>query len=208
MSENKHATSGAASATSGADGEASTATTETESSGLEKVDRALYEKVLKEKRNTAAKNAELQDALKSFKDEQLKKEAQYKTLYEQTLKEKQELEAWKDQNRALQEKAKKFAAVKKHLMQMGLKPEHEDLALNKLLDVEDLVVDPETQVVLGAEEKAKSFRQTYSSLGIFGQKAPGVNQNAPSVGTASPKTIDSKMSREQILEVLKKTGLS
>jgi len=204
MSENKAATSGAANATSGADGEVKTDQSHGEASGSPKGDPSIVEKLLKEKRNYASKAADLEAKLKMFEDERLVEKEQFKTLAEQRLKEIQELTNRVQQDQALRDKARKLAAVKKQLVQMGLRPEHEELALNKLIDVEDLVIDPDTQAVLGAEEKAKAFRQSYSTLGIFGQKAPGVNQNAPAAGSTTPKSVR-ELTKKELMEQLKGT---
>lgn len=204
MSEKNTASSGAVTATSGAEGKVETDQSQVETSGSTKPDSAFVEKLLKEKRNYASKAAELETQLKSMKDERLVEKEQYKQLAEQRLKTIQELEAKVQTDQALRDKARKLAAVKKHLAQMGLRPEHEELALNKLLDVEDLVIDPDTQAVLGAEEKAKVFRQNYGTLGIFGQKAPGVNQNAPAGSMTTPKSAKD-MTKKELMEKLKGT---
>lgn len=204
MSEKKAATSGAADATSGASGEGTTEQTQVETSGSTKPESSIVEKLLKEKRNYASKAADLESKLKAFEDERLVEKEQFKTLAEQRLKEIQELKTRVQQDQAMRDKARKLAAVKKQLVQMGMRAEHEELVLNKLLDVEDLIIDPETQAVLGAEEKAKAFRQSYATLGIFGQKAPGVNQNAPSTSTAGPKSVR-ELSKKELMDKLKDT---
>lgn len=196
-----NATSGATTTASGVvDGQVEPKTDPVGTSGS--TGNVQLEKVLKEKRNAMQKIADLEAKLQASEEAKLTEQEQFRTLAEQRLKRVEELEAKIATTDKVMEKAKKVAAVKKHLSVMGLKSEHEDLALNKLLDVEDLMLDPDTGTVLGAEEKAKTFRQTYAGLGIFGKQGPGVENNAPSLNVNSTKSAR-EMSRDELVNQLK-----
>lgn len=168
MENTEASTSGDASATSGAN--------ETEST----VPRGHVDKILKEKQNYALKVKELESKLSALEESKLQEQNQYKELAEKRLEQLKELESFKAQTMEQMERVKKVSAVKSHLKTLGLKPEHEEVALNKLLDTTKLMIDPDTGVVLGAEELAKEFRTTYASLGLFGKQVPGTNHDAPS----------------------------
>ena len=200
MSETTASTSGDASATSGAEGQAN-AQVESTSGDETSVPKSHAEKILKESKNKSARIAELEAQLKGLEEAKLEEQQQWQTIAEKRGQELEQLKSKVELHDKTVEKARKVAAVKTHLVKMGLRPEQEELALNKLLDVNDLVVDPDTGAVLGAEEKAKLFRQEYGGLGIFGSQVPGVNQNAP-VGTHKPKSAN-EMSKEEIMAQLR-----
>lgn len=213
MGETNASTSGDAAATSGAadGGVKGTQSNQQSTSGDSGSGGTSHtEKLLKEKRNAMSRVAELEAQIQSMKDEKLTEKEEYKTLAEQRQKRVQELEQQVTADKKLREKARKVSAVKKHLVSMGLQPKHEEIVLNKLLDVEDLVIDPDTNAVLGAEEKAKTFRQSFADLGFFGKQGPGVNQDAPLVpdGNSSNSGTGgdlSKLSREQLRDKLADT---
>lgn len=197
MSEQSASTSGDASATSGAgEGVSNTQNSTGSTSGDSgKGGSSHTEKLLKEKRNAMTRVSELEQEIQRLRDEKLAEKEEYKTLAEQRFKRLQELESQVENDRKLRDKARKVSAVKKHLVGMGLKAQHEEIVLNKLLDVDDLVIDPDTNAVLGAEEKAKTFRQSFADLGFFGQAGPGVNQDAPQTST-TPSGANGKSLRE------------
>lgn len=204
MSNSQESTSGDSTVTSGTVGDVvNTGTTTSgvvsDSSDDNSALKGHAEKILKESKNKSARIADLENQLLNLKDAKLNEQQQFKQLAEQRLQQIQELES-KTQAHELQvEKAKKLSSVKNHLVAMGLRPEHQELALNKLLDVEDLMVDPDTGSVLGAEDKAKNFRQQYDSLGIFGKHVPGVNQDAAKQGTMNKSVKD--MSKKELQEM-------
>lgn len=207
MTENKETTSGVSTATSGAengqvDSEGQTNFDSSNHSDTKDKSSDLVSKALKEKSNWRSKALELENKLKSFEDQRLEEKEQYKALAEQRLKEIQELRNTVTQTQQERERARKFNAVREHLVKMGLKQDRESLVFDKLLDVSDLVIDPDTNTVLGAEEKAKDFRKTYADLNLFGQRMPNVNQNAPAYSTQSTKSFK-EMGRDELKEQLK-----
>lgn len=189
MEKDQASTSGDATATASGVGN------ETEST----VPRGHVDKILKEKQNYASRVKELEAKLSELEEGKLQEQNQYKELAEKRLEQLKELETFKTQTMEQMERVKKVSAVKSHLKSLGLKPEHEDVALNKLLDVSKLMVDPDTGVVLGAEELAKEFRTTYAGLGIFGKNVPGTNHDAPSSSSPGPVGRDlSKMTAAEL----------
>ena len=200
-------TSGESTATSGAvTGDNQTENT-TSTSG-EGVPKTHVEKILKESKNKSAKIAELEAKLNEIADSQLNEQQQYKELADKRLARIQELEAKDQATRQREEKARKLSAVEKHLSVMGLKPEHKDVVLGRMLEVEDLIIDPDTGAVLGAEDKAKDFRQQFGNLGFFGKAIPGTDSSAPQ-GQGTPKSVNN-MTTDDIkaqLRALKQQGV-
>lgn len=159
-------------------------------------------KVLREKQNAMKRIAELEAKLSEVEETKLNENEQYKQLAEQRLKRLESLETELTTYKSKMERAKKVSAVKKHLSQLGLRPQHEDLVLGRLLDVDDLVVDPDTGVVLGADEKAKTFRQQYADLNLFGSDSPRASHQA-SVSSQSINRNLKEMSKGDLLQELK-----
>lgn len=200
--EEKVSTSGGATATSGAGEKGNTTQNLDNNSSQAEGKSAFAEKVLREKQNAMKRIAELEAKLTAAEEEKLAENEQYKQLAEQRLMKLQSLESEMTTFKSKMEKAKKVSAVKKHLNQMGLRPQHEDLVLGKLLDVDDLVIDPDTGAVLGADEKAKTFRQQYADLNLFGSGSPRASHQA-SISTESINKNWKELSKADLLKELK-----
>ena len=178
-------------------------------SGESKVEGQSYskefvDKLLKEKKNYAGRVSELESKLKADEESKMEQNKQYKELADTLRKENGDLKQKIDGFSKMSEQAKKIGAVRSHLQKFGLKPEYEELALNKLLDVSGVVIDSDSGAVLRAEETAKSFHQEYSKLGIFGEKVPGTRFDAPSHSTNQVTRDYSKMSVKELQEEYKK----
>lgn len=205
--DNNVSTSGDTTATSGAvDGQIAQtevdSSQDTSGSSEGTIPKSHLEKVLKEKRNLSAKLAELENAIKSREEQDMLANNQHKEVADLHREENRKLKAELEAREQMLVKAKKVSALKKHLVQMGLNTQYEELVLNKLVDVDDLVIDPETGAVLGAEDKAKRVRQDFAGLGgLFGGNVHRVDQSAP-VGQAASKPIQ-QMTQEEIRAQLK-----
>jgi len=182
------ATSGAGGATSGATDKADeTRSEQLDTSGSEdqKSGTDLVAKIKKEKDNYAKRVAELKaelDAknaeLESHREQGLVQKEEFKTLYEREkearLKREQEL-AERDKR---DQEALKKAAVREHLLKLGLNPTHEKTAF-RLMDISTVVVDADTKAVIGSDEAAKAFYDQFKDLGLFGKAGAGVSHTAP-----------------------------
>ena len=209
MELNQMATSGADQSTSG---DLDNNTTQTATSGAasenEQVSRKAYEKALKEKSNASRHNLELRNELDALKaklaegeENRLQEQNQYKELYEQT---RTKLEESQGKHSALLdqiETGKKMSAVKSELMKRGMNPEHEATVF-KLMDTSEVMLDPQTGVVIGAEDAAKSFHEQFKDLGLFGHKPVGVSHNAPTNNVNSDEDLNS-LSQSEIMARLK-----
>jgi len=208
MSVNQPATSGANVDTSGSATDSSVVP-EPATSGVD----SHVLKLKKEKDNYAKKVHELQgivdqqaaDKLAAEKDDLVKKE-QYKTLYEQEKEKREGLESEVSANKVLKVESNKRAAIKKHLVGLGLNSEHEETAF-KLMDSSSVFVDEETGVIVGAEDAAKSFYDQHKTLGLFGKQVPGVSHAAPASKQGSLDKPVGEMTVDEIKEFYKKISL-
>lgn len=197
MSDTNTATSGAKSDTSGSDeSQAST------SGGVSGTSDKLSAKLMKEKENWKSKALELEQKLNEVTESELKAKENYKQLYEveKTSKEslKKELESFKEKDKSL----KVNSAIVKELYKFGLAPEYAETAL-KLFDRNAVNLDPDTQVVVGAEEAAKVFHEKHAGLNFWKKAGTGVNQNGFVGNTQQTKELR-KMTLEEKYEALRR----
>lgn len=210
MEENSQATSGAESTASGVDNENEAPSSTSGEPGANGYPSHFVEKVKKEKDNYAkqaadlkAKLAELEAKLNSSAEQKLAEKEQYKTLWEQEKTRRTELEQFVQKTKAEKVESTKRDAVKKHLFDLGLRPEKEDVVF-RLMDLSNVMVDDETLAVIGAEEAAKALYEKHNDLGIFKHASPKVShQAAPSrqVGLETEKPKIS--SKEELIAQLK-----
>jgi len=211
MNTQQPATSGANSVTSGADQTNSESATEQSqaTSGVSDNEAAgshpqtFVDKLRKEKENTTRKNVDLQEQLASLqqqiaeaKESDLQKNEQYKELWS---KEQDKRRVAEESFSSLQNKVtdgKKMSAIRDELFKRGLNPLHVESAF-RLMDANQVMIDPDTGVVIGAEDAAKDFHEQFQSLGFFGHPVPGVSHQA-SVG----KSPNEKLTRDQKLQLL------
>lgn len=205
MSDNEKASSGANPETSGSGIELDAA-----SSGATEGKTDLVAKLKKEKDNWKAKAEELLNKQKLAEEESLKAKEQYKVLYENRTKEVEEYKAKLVKIEDGLKKEAKSKAVEKELFKLGLSPEYSD-TVNKLMDWNLVNLDPETNLVIGAEEAAKGFYEKHNALGFFKKTGPGVNHNAPNTGAAPGNSYDTEIraakTQKEIDAVLKKYNM-
>lgn len=174
--------------------------------------KEFVEKLLKEKKNYAEsakalreERQKLADEIEGLKTQDLQKQNQYKELYENAIKKQQELSAQLKNQTDTITSSKKKEELTKHLFKLGLDDKYLDDAL-KLSDLNSIQVDPETFVVVGADDLAKSLKEKYKDVGFF--KKPGLVSNhngASPMPTTRTGTLDvSKMTQAEKIEYLAK----
>jgi hypothetical protein len=195
------ATSGANGSTSGEPNKKVTST-----SGDETYPKEFVEKLKKEKENLSKTLSGLQEQLTALqKEKQTKEETdlqsqnKFKELYEAQKAKSESIEKELLSTKETIIEGKKNTALRAELVKLGLDEVHLEPAF-KLLDKKNVQFDPNTGVVIGADDAAKTFHQAYSSLGFFKKQATGANHTA-SVGQPG-KTDISKMSIDDKLKLL------
>lgn len=202
MSETVTASSGANDSSSGESANKSAPAT----SGEGNYPKDFVDKLKREKENLAKSKAALEEQLSALqKEKQSKEEAdlqsqnRFKELYEAQRTRAETIEKELVSTKEAIVDGKKNSAIRSELFKLGLEEAHLDSAF-KLLDKKMVEFDPNTGMVLGADEAAKAFHQSYGSLGFFKKQIPGVNHSAPS---GQPGTIDlSKISTADKLKML------
>lgn len=203
MSELNQPTSGGAVETSGSTqgNQESNVTSGTKDSNLEKV--------LKEKKNAMLALQQLKEeneALKVFKAEKeeqaLLAQKQHEQVIESLKKKVSELEMTAKQKEEVIKRSKINSALMKELKRLGFDDSEANReAALKLVDVKPVMIDPSTDLVLGADDVAKDFHAKYASLGFFGKQTVGVNQNAAQIKTNVGYDL-TKMSKEEKLKLI------
>lgn len=174
--------------------------------------KEFVEKLLKEKKNYAEsakalreERQKLADEIEGLKTQDLQKQNQYKELYENAIKKQQELSAQLKNQTDTITSSKKKEELTKHLFKLGLDDKYLDDAL-KLSDLNSIQVDPETFVVVGADDLAKSLKEKYKDVGFFKKSGLVSNHNGASpMPTTRTGTLDvSKMTQAEKIEYLAK----
>lgn len=218
MDTQQTATSGVDSATSGA-GQVNSETVNDQSQATSGVSdsegagshpQTFVDKLRKEKENTTRKNVELQEQLAALqqqiveaKESDLQKNEQYKELWTQ---EQEKRKVAEESFNSLQSKVtdgKKMSAIRDELLKRGLNPEHEKSAF-RLMDTDQVMIDPDTGAIIGADDAAKDFHEQFKSLGFFGHPVPGVSHQATSNNNKPLIKDVSQMSKEEIQAELNK----
>jgi hypothetical protein len=201
-------------ATSGANTEISDSVAdkqESVSTSGENTQKTAYDKLLREKKNASlalqdakAKLAEY-DAFKAqVEEEKLLKEKQYETLLDNYKKKLGETESKLTGLEKTIENSKKNTAILNELKKLGfVDSESNRKAVSRLVDTSMASIDPQTNVVIGADEAAKAFYQEFNSLGFFGKQTSGANHNAPKINLNSGNVDLSSMSKDEKVALLK-----
>ena len=132
-------------------------------------DKDFVEKIKKEKDNYKSAAAEAAAELKRFKDEELKAKEQDKSLQEQEKKEKETLLADLNAKDQMISTGKLNSAINNALLKAGVDPTKMEIA-KKLINKDSVLLDKETQVVVGAEEAVQAFVREHADLNLFGRK--------------------------------------
>ncbi len=204
MDNNKQVTSGTNTEVSD-----SVAQNEYSTSG-ETTQKTAYEKLLREKKNASLALQQARDKLTEYEafkaqveEEKMLKEKQYEQLLENYKKKLQDTEGELGNMKKTIESAKKNTAILNELKKLGFvdNDSNREVAL-KLVNSSVATLDPQTNVVLGADEAAKEFYQKFNSLGLFGKSTSGVNHQAPKLNLNSNNDLNS-MSREEKINLLR-----
>lgn len=198
MSDKTKATSGAITDTSGSVTDETSTSGDAPSRGSEEI----VLKLKKEKENWKTKALELEGKLKERDESELKAKEDFKKLYEAEKKTRETVSAELEMLRQEKVQAKLNSAIRKELLKYGLAPEHTETAL-KLFDRSQVTLDPDTNVVVGAELAAKSFYEKHAALGFFKKPGTGVNQVGAQMNKVEPTDFN-KMPLKQKYEYLSK----
>lgn len=202
MSKETASTSGEANAASGAS--ASDGSSVNESKAEKTYPADFVEKLKKEKENFKKELEALRAKESNEQETKLKEKEEFKKLADLKAK---EADQYKAEKAALEEKIKLGqinGAVKAELEKLGLDATYSEDVF-KLLDknIKDVVtIDPDTQMVVGADEIAKQAYQKYSGLGFFKKQSATANHSASKAVTQTKPDI-SKMNNAQLLDYWK-----
>ena len=143
-------------------------------------------KVLKEKRNVVEANKALKGEIDSFKKQDLVKKENYKELLDMQKKEADELRIKYEDQKSLIVNTKKVDALRTELVKLGMDEKFLNKAV-KLVELESIIIDDDTNVITGADLLAKNLSEEFPPL--FQRKAVGVSHEAP-VGNMTTLTVD------------------
>jgi hypothetical protein len=142
-------------------------------------DDSFVNKVLTEKKNAMDRVRNLENELKEIREAELRKTENYKVLAEQKDQELNDLKnKYAQKEQFITENIKK-TAIRDELTKLGCKAEFLDKA-TKLVNINNVEFDSETQTVTGHIEAAKKLSEELRPL--FGNAGVGTNQSAPEGG--------------------------
>jgi hypothetical protein len=200
MEENTKVPGGAESVASGTeDSKVAETITDTQASGGEegKYPAHFVDKLKKEKAHVKAQLDELRSKLESSEKAELEKQAKFRELWEAEQNKRQEAETQLAQLRETITQGRVVGAVKRELDKLGLRPEAGD-AVMKLVDTKGVMLDEDTNTVLGAEDAAKTFFESYKTLGFFGGAGKPTGDHRAPLSTPQSKTLDQMSVKEKL----------
>lgn len=160
----------------------------------------LASKLKREKDNWRAKAAELEAKLEAKEKADLEASQKYKELYELEKDKRALVQKEKEELQSTVQNAQVNSKLRDELTKLGLRTDRLDAAF-KLIDKNSVQLDPETGVVVGAEDAAKRFHEQYHDLGLFSKRQVGVDQSAPNLQPNANKSV-SDMTMEEKLKLL------
>ena len=187
-------------ATSGADVEASGSTVTNKTSGNDATSGAedhvpygTYKKAVTESRNRATENLtlkqqyeEMAEKVKVYEEEKMVKNQEFEKFIGLLKEENAKLKGEIKQRDEKIEGGAKNGAVLQELKKLGFDDTEANRSLVlKTLDFSGVIPDPATGVIVGADQAAKAYYDSFNHLGLFKKASPGVNQNAPNIKTDS-----------------------
>jgi hypothetical protein len=147
---------------------------------------ALIDKLKREKINWQTKASELETRLKDLETKK-QDDPNSKELVQKLSSENQTLAARLRESEEKDTKRRKAGAIQDELLKLGLEPKFQSDVL-RLVDLAEVVVDPETQTVVGATDAAKKVFEKYKTLGFFKVDQKKINHQA--AGNARPQLHD------------------
>lgn len=164
------------------------------------------DKLLKEKQNAMkglgevkVENEQLKETIKGYQEKDLLETQQHEKIIDL---QKQEITGLKGELGNYQTReceGRKGLAIMSELKKLGFvdNDSNRDIAM-KLFNKDNVEIDPTSNVVLGADMAAKAFYDKYHTLGLFGKKQPGTNQQAVDLtNTTSGKSISDMDNKEK-----------
>jgi predicted RNase H-like nuclease (RuvC/YqgF family) len=148
------------------------------------------------------KNRELKSGLEGFETrlktveaEKNEKDNNWKAIAEGLKKDLEAKSAEAQQFKLAKVETKKNTAILNELNKLGFDTKFTEEAF-KLIDKNKVIVDDESEYILGASDVAKEFATKYSTLGFFGKKQIQANHSS-SKGNAPSLDVQS-MTKEQV----------
>ncbi len=134
-----------------------------------------------EKDNFRKRIEQLEAEKRESEERALKEKEDYKTLYEKTKAENEQLTGKLGSAEQQRLDAKKASELKSELAKLGVKPQYAEKAV-KLANLDSVKIDKDSGVIYGAEVVAKSLSEDWPDL--FGSgSSEKVTQNAPATPT-------------------------
>ena len=150
------------------------------------------------------KNRELKTGLETFESrlrtveaEKNEKDNNWKAIAEGLKKDLEVERTEKQQLKTAKVETKKNTAILNELTKLGFDTKFTEEAF-KLIDKNKVIVDDESEYILGASDVAKEFASKYSTLGFFGKKTLQANHSS-SNGKAPSLDVKS-MSKAEVRE--------
>lgn len=166
----------------------------------------FVEKIKKEKDNHKSAREAAEAELKRFKDEELKAKEQYKSLYEQTQKELEEKKSELNAKDQMINQGKLNSAINAELLRAGIDPTKIEIA-KKLINKDSVLLDKDTQVVIGAAEAVQAFVKEHSDLNLFGNKGKANHQAGATQSVGSADWQKAKKPEDLIAQYKQAKGL-
>jgi hypothetical protein len=164
------------------------------------------DKLLKEKQNAMkglnhvkSENDILKEKLKEYEEKELLSTQQHEKFIELQKTEISELKSKLDNYQTRELEGKKSLAILGELKKLGFveNDSNKEIAM-KLLDRTNVEIDPNSNVVLGADMAAKLFYDKYNSLGIFGKASVKTsNQSVNYTGAIKEKSVSEMNDNEK-----------
>jgi hypothetical protein len=147
---------------------------------------AFLNKVLHEKKTAVEKLKQYESENKVLRENELKRNENYKLLSEEREKEVAEWKAKYTNQTDMLTRSSKTTALKKELTKLGCDAKYLDKAV-KMVSLDNIQYDDATGVVTGQLEAAKAIQEELPPL--FGTLNVGVNQSIPA-GTPTTLTLE------------------
>lgn len=136
----------------------------------------VIEKLKREKINWQSKANDLESRLKDLEAKSVPDPSQ-KELVQKLQGENQALNSRLKDTEEKNTMRRKAAAVQDELLKLNLDPKFQNDAL-RLIDLADVLVDPETQTVVGASDAAKKVYEKFKETGFFKKSVNRPNHSA------------------------------
>lgn len=162
----------------------------------------FVEKLKKEKANAMAALEKMTASLKEKESEELKKNEQWKSLYEQATKSVEDLTTKLKSKEEMIQHGVLNAAISNELLKLGVDPSKMEVA-KQLFDKSSIMFD-ETNTPIGVAEAAQSFYKKFADLNIF-KKATTANHAAATMNGATVMDWQKGKTPEEKIKLFKES---